>query len=212
MNYIISFLAKGGILVIPIIACSMLALAVIMERLYRFHQAKLKDPGFINKMNTLIENEKIEEALRLSENTKNPIARVLNFGLAKHTEHQGPKDKESLEKALSHIGSKEVRELERYLPTLATVANIAPLLGLFGTVTGMIKAFMVIQELGGKVNAAVLAGGIWEALLTTALGLAVALPTLVAYNYFVGRVNDFAGQMQDCSVELVDLLHRKNII
>lgn len=190
----------------------MLALTIIMERFYRFHQVKLRDPGFINKIKDLIEDEKIDEAINLSKNNKNPIARILNFGIMRHKEKNGHVDMESMEKALSHVGTKEVRELERYLPALATVANIAPLLGLLGTVTGMIKAFMVIQELGGKVNGAVLAGGIWEALLTTALGLAVALPTLVAYNYFVSRVNDFAAQMQDCSVELVDMLNKKGII
>ena len=86
-----------------------------------------------------------------------------------------------------HATDEQVRDLSRYLQALATIGNIAPLLGLLGTVIGMIKAFMVIQEMGGKVNAAVLAGGIWEAMTTTAAGLTVAIPALLFYNYFMGN-------------------------
>jgi biopolymer transport protein ExbB len=90
-----------------------------------------------------------------------------------------------------------VRKLFRYLQVLATIGNIAPILGLLGTVIGMIKAFMVIQEMGGKVNAAVLAGGIWEAMLTTALGLSVALPTMVAHSYVTSQVDQYEARLQN---------------
>jgi biopolymer transport protein ExbB len=112
-------------------------------------------------------------------------------------------DRETLETVVVHSTDAEIRGLSRYLQILATIANIAPLLGLLGTVLGMIKAFMVIQQMGGKVNAAVLAGGIWEAMLTTALGLAVALPTMVAHSYLLARVEKYEAQLQDGAVTFI---------
>ena len=112
-------------------------------------------------------------------------------------------DRETFETVVVHSTGEEVRELSRYLQALATIGSIAPLLGLLGTVIGMIKAFMVIQQMGGKVNAAVLAGGIWEAMLTTALGLAVALPTMVTHSYLVSRVDNYEAQLQDGMVTFI---------
>ena len=112
-------------------------------------------------------------------------------------------DRETLETVLVHATEEEVRGLSCYLQTLATIGNIAPMLGLLGTVLGMIKAFMVIQQTGGKVNAAVLAGGIWEAMLTTALGLAVALPTLVAHSYLSSRVDRYEAHLQAGTVQFI---------
>jgi biopolymer transport protein ExbB len=208
---VISFLAKGGPLVIPIIFCSVLSVALICERLYRFHKLRLRDPMFIEGIKEMLKQERHEEALQQCKSVKTPISNLLARGIEKYHDHKIAMSREELEKALSHAGQSELRELDRYLPTLATIANIAPLLGLFGTVTGMIKAFMVIQNLGGKVNASVLAGGIWEALLTTALGLGVAIPTVIAYNYFVGKVENFAYEMQDSSVQLIETIHEKNM-
>jgi len=113
-----------------------------------------------------------------------------------------------LETVLMHATEMEVRHLSRYLQALATIANVAPLLGLLGTVLGMIKAFMVIQQTGGKVNASVLAGGIWEAMLTTALGLAVALPTMVAHSYLTSQVDQYEARLQDGTVYFIKSLAR----
>ncbi|MBN2372303.1 MotA/TolQ/ExbB proton channel family protein [bacterium] len=207
----IAFLIKGGPICIPILLCSVIALALICERLYRFHKARLKDPMFLDSVKEMIKEGKIEEALSLCRKSGSPIGNILATGIEKCCRDGCGKNLADIEKLLSHAGQQELRELDRYLPTLATIANIAPLLGLFGTVTGMIKAFMVIQEMGGAVNASVLAGGIWEALLTTALGLAVALPTVVAYNYLVGKVDHFAHDMQDSSVEFLDVLQESRL-
>ena len=208
MSNVISFLAKGGPLVIPILFCSLLAVALIGERFYRFHKARHKDPLFIERVKELLMQDQHKEALHQCRIAKSPIGNIIAKGIEKSYTIRG---RDELEKALSHAGQMELRELDRYLPTLATIANIAPLLGLFGTVTGMIKAFMVIQNLGGKVNASVLAGGIWEALLTTALGLGVAIPTVVAYNYFVGKVENFAHEMQDSSIQLLEAIQEKHV-
>jgi len=190
--------------------CSVAALSIIFERLYRFKKAKHNDPELVKKVTAFIQEGRIDEAQAAASQGKGPIANVLKAGLKKHMEGYRCSDLTELEKAISHAGSKEVQSLEEYLPGLATIANISPLLGLFGTVTGMIKAFKVIQDAGGKVNAGVLAGGIWEAMLTTALGLGVALPAVVAYNYFITKVNRFSSEMTDCGVELVDAVQRQN--
>ena len=212
MSNMLSFLAKGGLLVIPIIFCSLLSLALICERFYRFRKVRLKDPKFFERIKEMIKHDRHEEALQQCLSTESPIGNILAKGIEKSHHNKLQPSLSELEKALSHAGQQEIRELDRYLPTLATIANISPLLGLFGTVNGMIKAFMAIQQLGGRVNASVLAGGIWEALLTTALGLGVAIPTVIAYNYFVGRVEDFAHEMQDSSVQLMETLQEKQII
>lgn len=112
--------------------------------------------------------------------------------------------KEQQEKGIIRMGSGQVRKWEKNLSGLATIANVAPLLGLLGTVVGMIRAFIKIQQLGGRVDASVLAGGIWEALLTTAAGLTVAIPVLVAYHYFEGRVDDFSSQLKDSVAEYIE--------
>ncbi|MBU2552128.1 MAG: MotA/TolQ/ExbB proton channel family protein, partial [Proteobacteria bacterium] len=146
-----------------------------------------------------------DQARELVQGSGSPMGRVLAAALdvADH-------DRETLETVIVHQTDEEVRDLSRYLQALATVGNIAPLLGLLGTVLGMIKAFMVIQEMGGKVNSAVLAGGIWEAMMTTALGLAVALPAMVAHGYLVGRVDRFEAQLQDGAVRFIAALGRRS--
>ena len=148
----------------------------------------------------LAEND-AQSALRAATDSRSPMGRILVQAM----DVMG-QDRETLETVLVHAIEEEVRELSRYLQALATIANIAPLLGLLGTVIGMIKAFMVIQEMGGKVNAAVLAGGIWEAMLTTALGLVVALPTMVAHSYLIGQVDRYEARLQAGTVRFVKTL------
>lgn len=193
--------AKGGVLVVPILFCSVLALAIFIERFIRF--AVLRKRGLTvdeQVARSLAENDP-ESAVRAATDSRSPMGRIL----AQAMDVMG-QDRETLETVLVHAIDEEVRNLSRYLQALATIANIAPLLGLLGTVIGMIKAFMVIQQMGGKVNAAVLAGGIWEAMLTTALGLAVALPTMVAHSYLIGQVDHYEARLQAGTVRFVKTL------
>jgi len=194
----IDFLAKGGVLVGPILFCSVLALAIFLERLIRFSQIRIRGFGIVQKMAQHVRVGEQDKALAVARESRSPMGRVL--GQAIEVLDQ---DRETLETVVVHSTDEEVRELSRYLQVLATIGNIAPLLGLLGTVLGMIKAFMVIQQMGGKVNAAVLAGGIWEAMLTTALGLAVALPTMVAHSYLVARVDKYEAQLQNGTVTFI---------
>jgi biopolymer transport protein ExbB len=117
-----------------------------------------------------------------------------------------------VEAEVGRVGSAEIRKLESYLRGLSAIAHLSPLLGLFGTVTGMIRAFMKVQEAGARVDASLLAGGIWEALLTTAFGLAVALPAMAAYYYLEGEVDQARGTMKDVSVRILVHFGRNPVV
>ncbi len=197
-------MVKGGVLMWPILLCSIISVAIILERLYHFHRIRINIPGFFSLIRNLLQKKKVKEALDLCQDTPAPIARILACGIQNHKE-----DTTVQEKVLSRIGSWEVRGLEKHLRGLAIIGNITPLIGLLGTVVGMIKAFAKIQELGGRVDASVLAGGIWEALLTTAAGLTVAIPTLVAYHYFESKIDNMSCWMKEVASELLEFLGRK---
>jgi biopolymer transport protein ExbB len=192
---VFDFLAKGGVLVGPILLCSVIALALFLERLIRLGRVKVRGNGLVSSVSTHLKNGEDHQAYEVASRDVSPMGRILTQAMEVKDQ-----DRETLEAVLVHATESETRELSRYLQALATIGNIAPLLGLLGTVLGMIKAFMIIQEMGGKVNAAVLAGGIWEAMLTTALGLAVALPTMVAHSYLSARVDRYEAQLQDGTV------------
>lgn len=194
----IDFLAKGGVLVIPILLCSVLALAIFLERVIRFARMSNRGLDLEKKVTEQLNNGEENKAHGIAGGSDSPMGRVL--AQAMEVKDQ---DRETLETVIAHAMDEEVRGLSRYLQALATIGNIAPLLGLLGTVIGMIKAFMVIQEMGGKVNAAVLAGGIWEAMMTTALGLSVALPTMVAHSYLLSRVDKYEARLQDGAVTFI---------
>lgn len=195
-----NFFLRGGPLMWPILLCSIVSITIILERFCHFYQERTKIPNILSRVKNLLKDGKADEAIKLCESASGPIARILAIGI--HIRHRTLEEKE---KMISRAGSKIIRQLERNLRGLTIIGNIAPLLGLLGTVTGMIRVFMKIQELGGRVDAQVLAGGIWEALITTAAGLFVAIPTLVAYHYFEGRVDNVASSMKDVATELIEL-------
>jgi biopolymer transport protein ExbB len=192
------FLVKGGVVVWPIVLCSVLALAIFVERVISFARVRIRGYGLVNEVAKYIKNRESAKALALAKRNESPMGRILVDAI-----EVADQESETLGTVIVNSTDGEVRELSRYLQVLATIGNIAPLLGLLGTVLGMIKAFMVIQQMGGKVNAAVLAGGIWEAMLTTALGLSVALPTMVAHSYLTSRVDNYEAQLQDGVVTFI---------
>ena len=176
----------------PIILCSIAAIAIILNRAYHFFRIRIDVSQFLSQIEQALQSNKIDIALKHAKNTRGPLSTIVEAGIS-----NSQKDIVKWEKAISRVGTKELLKLEKNLRSLGIIAHISPLLGLLGTVTGMIKAFMKIQELGGKVDASVLAGGIWEALLTTAAGLFVAIPTMVAYHYFEGKVDNYATLMKE---------------
>lgn len=200
----IGFVAKAGVLATPILLCSVLALAIFVERGIRFAVLRRRGGSLAGEVAARLAARDEAGALHAARKSRSPMGRVL--AAAMEVMHQ---DRETLETVMVHATEAEVRGLSRYLQALATIGNIAPLLGLLGTVIGMIKAFMVIQQMGGKVNAAVLAGGIWEAMLTTAMGLAVALPALLAHSYLSGQVDRYEARLQDGAVVFLKSLARQ---
>jgi biopolymer transport protein ExbB len=194
----LELLSKGGILVPPILLCSVLGLAILAERFFRFLVLRKRGMEAAELVSVCLQGGNREGAWEAAQGSRSPLGRILTQGL-----EVIDRDRDTLETVLSNAVELEVKHLSRYLQALATIANIAPLLGLLGTVIGMIKAFMVIEEMGGKVNAAVLAGGIWEAMLTTALGLAVALPAMVAHSYLTVQVDHFEAGLQAGTVSFI---------
>jgi biopolymer transport protein ExbB len=186
---------------IPIIACAIVAFAVAVERFFTLRRARINTREFMETIRTVLRQNKVAEAIEVCEKTPGPIARILKAGMLKHGRR-----KRDIREAIEDAGQLEIPRLERYLGVLATVASISPLLGLLGTVAGMIKAFGQIQAKMGVVNPSDLAEGIGNALITTAAGLVVAIPTLVLYNYFVAKVENMILDMEISSSELVDLL------
>ena len=191
----------GGILMWPIIACSVVALAITIERFFSLRRASIDTREFMDVMRGVLRQNRIQEAISICDETEAPVSRIMKAGILKHN-----RSKQDIREAIEDAGHLEVPRLERYLSALATVAHIAPLLGLLGTVAGMIKAFAQIQHKQGLVNPSDLAEGISNALVTTAAGLTVAIPTLVVYNYFVTRVDNMVLEMEISSSELVELL------
>ncbi|MBF0232463.1 MAG: MotA/TolQ/ExbB proton channel family protein [Desulfamplus sp.] len=188
-------IVKGGLLMLPILLCSVLALAIFFERIICFARIKNGGNDLASSIAKLLKENRVGEALDTAKKSGSPMGRILM-----HAIDAINCNNETLETVIINATEEEIRELSSNLQILATIANIAPLLGLLGTVLGMIKAFMVIQEMGGKVNASVLAGGIWEAMLTTALGLAVALPAIVAHSYLLSKIDKYEAQLQSGAV------------
>lgn len=202
------FIQKGGPVMYPIIFCSILALAVVLERFYNLHKARIDTKDFMSKIASTLKRNKIMEAIEMCNSTPGPIAQIMKAGILKHDRSRG-----EIREAIDDAGAHEVPRLEKNLDVLATIAHISPLLGLLGTVTGMIRAFQVIQEKSTSlypVNPGDLAGGIWEALITTVAGLSVAIPTFVAYNYFVSRVDGFVLDMEKSATDLLNILTTKS--
>lgn len=194
---------RGGPVMWPIMACSIVAVAITIERFFTLRRATIDTRDFMDSMRTVLRQNRVQEAVEICDETHAPVARILKAGILKHG-----RTKEDIREAIEDAGHLEIPRLERYLSALATCAHIAPLLGLLGTVAGMITAFAQIQNKQGLVNPSDLAEGISNALVTTAAGLTVAIPTIVVYNYYVTRVDNMVVEMEISSSELVELLTR----
>ena len=195
---------KGGPMVYLIIISSILAFGVVIERVYNLNKARIDASRFMDDIVNILKRNKIIEAIEMCNATPGPIAHIIKAGILKHD-----RSKPEIREAVEEAAQLEIPRLEKHLPVLATIAHIAPLLGLVGTVTGMIKSFQVIQQKASAmvpVNPGDLAGGIWEALLATLAGLAVAIPTYVAYNYLVSQVDNLVYDMEISATDLVNLL------
>ncbi len=196
MFELLSILAKGGPVMVPLLLCSMISLAVTIERFLFWRRIRSKE--LVNQMLTLVEKGQPQEALRLGQSSDLPIARVLAEGLA----HLNP----SPSKAMEGAAQAEIPVLKRRLTILDTIITLAPLLGLLGTVTGMISSFGIMSEAGiGQPHA--VTGGVAEALIATATGLLIAILTLIPYNYFTSRAEKEMEDMEYFASRLELLFH-----
>ncbi|MFH1441678.1 MAG: MotA/TolQ/ExbB proton channel family protein [Candidatus Omnitrophota bacterium] len=194
-----SLFLKGGPLMWPILLCSIAAAAIILERLYFFYKIREKTPNIDARIKILVKQNKFDEAIKLCEVTTGIIPHILSIGI--HIRMKGQEEKERI---LTKYVSKIVRKLEKNLSFLAIIGNIAPLLGLLGTITGMIKAFMKIEHLKGTADVSQIAGGVWEALITTAAGLFVAIPAIFFYHYFEVKINNILEDIKEITAEVLE--------
>jgi biopolymer transport protein ExbB len=196
-------LKAGGWVMLPILACSVIALAIIGERLWSLRHSRVIPKHLVAQVWHLARNRQLD-AVRISTlQTGSPLGRLLAAGLL-NMHHSREIMKESIEETGRHV----VHDLERYLNTLGTIASVSPLLGLLGSVTGLMRVFHAMTTYGAS-NPQALAGGISEIMLATAAGLAVAIPSLIFYRYFQGRVNELTIRMEQEALKLVDILHGK---
>jgi biopolymer transport protein ExbB len=194
------FVVKGGVLMIPIALCSIIALAIFLERLWSLRRSRVIPRDFLIEIEDLIRREKIPEAITRCRKDNSSMANIIVAGIRNFG-----KRREIVKESIEEIGRREAATLERYINVVGTIAAIAPLLGLLGTVFGMIKAFNVIS-IQGVGNPSSLAGGISEALITTAAGLVVAIPTFVLYRYLANKADALIVEMEEHSIRMVDLL------
>lgn len=200
MNLLEIFL-KGGFIMWFILLASVIGVGVIIDRYIVLRKAKINVPAFMVRIRGFLKKRDISGAVSYCMEEKSPVANIVRKGLKKYKLGH-----ERVKEAIENAGSQEVARLEKGLSVLATVSGIAPLLGFLGTVTGMISAFMTIEDLQGSANPADLAGGIWEALITTAFGLMVGIPALAFYNYFLNRVKKLVGEMEVAANDVVDFM------
>ena len=200
----IRLIDKGGPVMLVLLALSVIALTIILVKIYQFMRSGLRNTAFIDQAIVLLHNDGTETALHRLASNPHPIARVMNTALRAGTDTSLSTEDRDTE--ISRVGSEEVRNLESYLRGLEVIANLSPLLGLLGTVIGMIKAFARLETAGTKVDPSILAGGIWEALLTTAFGLSVAIPVLAAFYILEGEVDNVRAQMKDSTIRVLGIL------
>lgn len=196
---------SGGWLMVPIILCSIVAAAIILERLWTLQRRRVLPGELTEKIWRWVENRQLQERHIVALQQNSPLGRILAAGLANRH-----RDREVIKESIEDTGRHVIHELERFLNTLGTIAAISPLLGLLGTVVGMIKTFNAITSVGVG-NPAALAGGIAEALITTAAGLCVAIPALIAYRYLRGKVDELVIQMEKEAIKLVQAMEGRRI-
>lgn len=191
----------GGWLMLPIILCSVVAAAIIAERMWSLQRKRVLPADLAEKVWFWAKNNTLDDNHLLALQTSSPLGQVLAAGLVNRDE-----DRDLIKESIQDTGRHVVHDLERYLNALGTIAAITPLLGLLGTVIGMVKVFAAITS-HGVGNPAVLAGGISEALITTAAGLSIAIPALIGYRYLRGRVDSLVINMEKEAMKLLESIH-----
>lgn len=197
----VDLISKGGIIIYIIVVLSIVALAIVIERFFLLTMFKKKTQEFVENLKILLKEKDYDGALKLSNEVKVPLAPLVKIAI--ENRHLPINE---LKAIIEDNGNRVARILEGRLIALSTIAYVSPLLGLLGTVTGMIRAFMTIQQKAGLVNPGDLAGGIWEALLTTAAGLIVAIPAQIFYSYLSAKMNKYMLNLEIIMDEVLENL------
>ena len=192
---------NGGPVIWLILAASAVAVVVFIQRVLHYHRAQINSMEFLNGVRNVLKRDNVVEALSICDATPGPVARLVKVAILNRE-----KGREGVREALEEAGLVEVPPLEDKLNLLATIAQITPLMGLLGTVLGFIKIFDTLQKSQTLANLQDVSGGVWEALICTAAGLAVAIPCYAAYNYLVSRVNAIVLDMEKAATEIVNIV------
>jgi len=198
---VLELFIAGGWIMWPILLCSIVGLAICVERFYTLNPKKIAPPHLLATVWKQLKAGELDAERLRNLKKASPLGRILAAGLG-NAYHGRDVMKESIQEAAGHV----IHDLERYLNTLGTIASVTPLLGLLGTVFGMITTFSEIMARGSG-NTSALAGGIAQALITTAAGLTVAIPAMVMHRYFVGRIDGIVVELEQETIKLVDALH-----
>jgi len=192
---------KGGIVMVPIILGSIIALAIILERFWILWRIRLNFQQFSQEIFLFLERGHFQKALERCEKVKHPIADVFKLGILNRT-----LNRKELEGILEREGDEQIQYLERYLGALLIIVGVEPMLGFLGTIIGLIKAFMTWEQLGANITVSGLAAGIYQAMITTAAGLIVAIPAFIFYHLIVGKIKSHAQEINYYGNELLDII------
>ncbi len=201
MNYI-DMAIRGGWIMIPLAILSIISVYIFFERYFAIKRASNEDAGFMNKIKDYIHDGKIESALALCQSHDFPISRMIEKGISRIG-----RPLNDVNTAIENVGNLEISRLEKSLPTLATVAGGAPMIGFLGTVIGMVKAFFDMASAGNNIDVGVLSEGIYTAMVTTVTGLVVGIIAYFAYNILVAKVEKVVFKMEARTMEFMDLLN-----
>ena len=198
---IVEFFKTGGPVMWPLLLCSLISVAIALEKAWSLRLSKVLDPAIVERITGLLEGGRADRALTVSQQQPGIFTNIVSAGLEQASKGEG-----AVKEAIEDAGRHEAGRLTAYLNALGTIVGISPLLGLFGTVTGMIKVFQTIAEVGTG-NASQLSDGISQALITTATGLLIAIPSLVAYNFFQGKAERVLTDIERASVRVLRTLY-----
>ncbi len=197
----IEFIVLGGPVMIPLLFCSVIAVAVSLERIWFLIRSRVDTEDLMEDIKLSLGQGKVLEAMQLAKKSKGPVASVLSAGIAYYDQ-----DKSEIKERMEEIGKDEIYKMEKRMSILDTIVTISPLLGLLGTVTGIIKSFNVLAALDGIDQPAALSTGIAEALITTATGLLIAIPAMAIYSYLSSVIDRNIAEMTKRSNELISVL------
>ncbi len=200
----VEFIVRGGPVMIPLVFLSVLAVAVMLERFWFLYRTKTDTEELMEDVKLSLGQGKVLEAMQMTKKSRGPVASVLSAGIAYYD-----RDKEEIKERMHEIGREEIHRMERRMSILDTIVTISPLLGLLGTVTGIIKSFNVMAALDGIDAPAALSVGIAEALITTATGLLIAIPTMAAYAYLNSIIDRNTADMTRRANELLAVLESR---